>query len=53
MIAVKETRHPLNSPLVSEVLDLLHGLFTQGLEHSAINSHRSALDSILQVPGVE
>ena len=46
-------RHPLNPPLVSEVFDFLHDLFKQGLEHSAINSHRSALDSILQVPGVE
>ena len=37
---------------MSEVLDL-HALLAQGLGYSAINSHRSALSSILQVPGVE
>ena len=40
-------------PAVSEVLDFLHALFAQGLGYSAINSHRSALKSILQVPEVE
>ena len=34
---------------MSEVLDL-HALLAQGLGYSAINSHRSALSSILQVP---
>ena len=40
-------------PTVSEVLDFLHALFSQGLGYSDINSHCSALSSILQVPGVE
>ena len=38
---------------MSEVLDFLPALFAQGLGYSAINSHRSALKSILQVPEVE
>ena len=40
-------------PTVSEALDFLDALFAQGLGYSDINSHRSALSSILQVPGVE
>ena len=36
-----------------QLLDFLHALFAQGLGYSAINSHRSALSSIIQVPGLE
>ena len=44
--------HPQH-PTVSEVLDSLHALFTEGLGYSAINSHRSSLSSVLQMPEVE
>ena len=44
--------HPQH-PTVSEALDFLNALFTLALGYSAINSHCSALSSILQVPGVE
>ena len=40
-------------PTVSKVLDFLRALFAQGLGYSAINSHHSALSSILQLPGLE
>ena len=46
---VYHTQHPT----VSEFLNFLHALLAQGLGYSAINSHRSALSSILQVPGEE
>ena len=42
--------HPQH-PTVSEVLDFLHALFTQGLGYIAMYSYRSASSSILQVPG--
>ena len=43
--------HPQHTTL-KDVLDFLHAFFTQGLGYSDINSHRSALSSILQVPGL-
>lgn len=44
--------HPQH-PSVSEVLEFLRSLYDKGLGYSAINSHRSALSSILQVPGID
>ena len=44
--------HPQH-PTASEVLDFLHALFMQVLGYSAINSYSSALNSILQVSGIE
>ena len=45
--------HHTQHPTVSEILDFLPALFAQGLGYRATNSYRSALSSILQVPGVE
>ena len=44
---LQKTQLSYQHPTVSEGLDFLHALLAQGLGYSAINSHRSALSSIL------